>query len=177
LLRRHGPAKTNVVDVARRLGMSHANVYRHFESKAALQDAVAARWLHRITAPLAVIAEEPGDPGDRLRRWMLALAETKRRKVLDEPELFATYQTLAQAARAVVDAHVAELRAQVTHIIEAGARTGAFRVDDPEAAARVFLAATATFHHPHFVRERPDNEPELRRTLDVLLAGLRGGVI
>lgn len=48
LLRRHGSAKTSVVDVARTLQMSHANVHRRFASKAALHDAVAERWLHRV---------------------------------------------------------------------------------------------------------------------------------
>ena len=36
VLRRHGPAKANVVDVARTLGVSHGSVYRHFPSKADL---------------------------------------------------------------------------------------------------------------------------------------------
>src|ERR1051325_393207 len=55
LLRRHGPAKTPVVDGARALEMSHANVYRHFASKTELQDAVADRWLKAISEPLAKI--------------------------------------------------------------------------------------------------------------------------
>ena len=37
LLRKHGPAKVTVLDVAARAGMSHPNVYRHFKSKSALQ--------------------------------------------------------------------------------------------------------------------------------------------
>ena len=40
VLRRHGPAKANVVDVARALGVSHGTVYRHFPSKQALREAV-----------------------------------------------------------------------------------------------------------------------------------------
>ena len=52
-LHRYGPAKTTVVNVARALNVSHGSIYRHFESKAALRDAVTARWLHRISAPLA----------------------------------------------------------------------------------------------------------------------------
>ena len=41
VLRRYGPAKATVVDVARELGVSHGSVYRHFPSKTALRDAVA----------------------------------------------------------------------------------------------------------------------------------------
>lgn len=37
VLRRFGPAKASVLDVARALGVSHGSVYRHFPSKAALR--------------------------------------------------------------------------------------------------------------------------------------------
>ena len=68
VLRRFGPAKATVVDVARALGVSHGSVYRHFPSKAALRDAVAERWLDRVSAPLAEAAAVPGPAADRLRR-------------------------------------------------------------------------------------------------------------
>ena len=45
VLRRFGPKKASVVDVARALGVSHGSIYRHFPSKKALRDAVAGRWL------------------------------------------------------------------------------------------------------------------------------------
>src|SRR5215468_3515726 len=86
LLRRHGPAKTTVVDVARALEMSHANVYRHFTSKTELQDAVAHRWLDKIMGPLREIVAERGSAQERLERWVLTLAAAKRAKVLDDPE-------------------------------------------------------------------------------------------
>ena len=59
VLRRFGPAKATVVDVARALDVSHGSVYRHFPSKAALRDAVAERWLARISEPLQAVADVP----------------------------------------------------------------------------------------------------------------------
>jgi AcrR family transcriptional regulator len=183
LLRRHGPAKTSVVDVARSLDMSHANVYRHFASKAALQDAVAERWLKAVSDPLQAIAEArdggPSDAAERLERWVLALAEVKRRKVLSDPELFATYHALAQEARQVADAHVAELHAQVAAIIRDGMAQGVFKVTDPDAAARAVLNATLRFHHPHHVREAGgrENEAEIKAVMRLLLTGLRAGSV
>ena len=44
VLRRFGPAKATVVDVARALGVSHAAVYRHVATKAELRDLVVGRW-------------------------------------------------------------------------------------------------------------------------------------
>ena len=48
VLRRYGPAKATVVDVAKALGVSHGSVYRHFATKAALREAVTRRWLDAI---------------------------------------------------------------------------------------------------------------------------------
>jgi AcrR family transcriptional regulator len=184
LLRRHGPAKTTVVDVARALGMSHANVYRHFASKAALQDAVAERWLHGVSDPLAVIAGGGGDAAARLEAWVLALAHAKRRKVLDDPELFATYHAVAEAARDVVRAHVTTLRAQVAAIVRDGVARGEFAIpaSEADAAAEAVLDATARFHHPHQVREtagraEADEARAVRRVVALLVAGLRAGAL
>jgi AcrR family transcriptional regulator len=180
LLRRHGPAKTSVVDVARLLEMSHANVYRHFASKAALHDAVAERWLHRVSAPLAEIASGPGTAAERIERWVLALMAIKRRKVLDDPEMFATYHVVATAARGVIDAHVAALHGQLAAIIASGVASGEFALTDAPSAARAVFDATGRFHHPYHVREAAGRdlageERAARGVLALLVAGLRGG--
>ncbi len=65
VLRRHGPAKATVVDVARALGVSHGSVYRHFRTKAALREAVTKRWLDRTSEALDGIA---GDASRAPRR-------------------------------------------------------------------------------------------------------------
>lgn len=148
VLRRYGPQKTTVVDVARALDVSHGTIYRHYPSKQALRDAVTRRWLHRVTLPLERIAEERGPAAVRLRRWFDALIGFKRRKLLDEPELFATYHALAEDAREVIAEHVADLVGQIARIIRDGVAEGVFRAVDADAAAGAVFRATATFHHP-----------------------------
>src|SRR2546422_441758 len=98
VLRRFGLAKATVVDVARALDVSHGSVYRHFPSKASLRDAVAKRWLDRANAPLQKIAEGSGPAPARLERWLRAMFAIKYKKVCDDPEMFATYLTLATRA-------------------------------------------------------------------------------
>jgi AcrR family transcriptional regulator len=148
VLRRFGPAKATVVDVARALGVSHGAVYRHFPSKAALRDAVLERWLGRVSAPLAAIATEEGPATERLHRWLDMLMATKQEKVRGDPELFATYTSLAGEAREVVAAHVECLVQQVAQIIADGVARGEFSVADPADAARAVIDATARFHNP-----------------------------
>jgi len=109
-MRRYGPAKATVVDVARVLEVSHGSIYRHFPSKAVLRDAVAERWLHRVSTPLAVIAAEQGAAIERLQRWLERLISLKRRK-------FSTIRSCLRRImqspkrREVVQAHIDELGA------------------------------------------------------------------
>ena len=165
--------------MARALGMSHANVYRHFASKAALRDAVAARWLHSISAPLAPIAAGTESAADRLRAWVLALAEAKRRKIHDDPELFATYHAVAEQARDVVTEHVAILHAQLARILRDGMANHEFAAADADAMAAAVFDATLRFHRPQHVRETAGRniEPDARRVVALLLAGLRAGAV
>jgi AcrR family transcriptional regulator len=156
VLRRYGPAKANVVDVARALGVSHGSVYRHFPSKAALRDAVTERWLAEISKPLDIVAAGTESAPDRLRRWLDGLVRAKRRKALDDPELFATYIELAAEARDVVKAHVATLVAQLARIIADGVAEGDLATDDPRAAARAAFDATSRFHNPAHAAEWSD---------------------
>jgi AcrR family transcriptional regulator len=177
LLRRHGPAKTTVSDVARALDMSHANIYRHFDSKAALQDAVAERWLNAISAPLETFVTKKGPADKRLEGWVLALAKAKRRKILDDPELFEAYHAVAEAARDVVAHHLATLDRQVTAIIADGVAQGEFKVKNAAQAARAVLSATLRFHHPYMVRASggADTDADIKAVMKLVIAGLKAG--
>ncbi|MEH2001596.1 MAG: TetR family transcriptional regulator [Nostoc sp.] len=174
VLRRYGLAKATVVDVARFLEVSHGTIYRHFPSKAALRDAVAERWLHRVSTPLAAIAEEQGSAVERLRRWFEQLIVLKRQKVLDDPELFATYSAIAQEARGVVQAHIDQLVRQVAAIVESGISSNEFRVTDPQVAAKAVFQATVRFHHPAHASEwsDPDIDMDFAEVWRLILAGL-----
>lgn len=176
VLRRHGPAKTGVVDVARALNMSHSNVYKHFASKSALFDAVAERWLAAVMAPLSKITADKSAPAPkRLKAWLRTLAETKRKKVLDDPELFAVYRAVTEGAHAVVAAHVTHLHDEIEEILRDGVREGAWTLSAPGKTATLLLHATSRFHHPALVAldEGGGDLKQLDALLDLLIAGLR----
>jgi AcrR family transcriptional regulator len=174
VLRRFGLAKATVVDVARALDVSHGSVYRHFPSKASLRDAVAKRCLDRVNAPLAKIAEGSSPAPIRLERWLRAMFAIKHKKVCEDPEMFATYLTLAREARDVVKAHKDGLVDQIAPILSDGVQQGAFHVTDVKASARAIFEATSRFHHPAHCEEWGD--PALSARIDVLLALLLRGL-
>jgi AcrR family transcriptional regulator len=174
VLRRFGLAKATVVDVARALDVSHGSVYRHFPSKASLREAVAKRWLDRVSAPLGKIAEASGPAPARLERWLRALCMAKQKKVSEDPEMFATYLTLAREACSVVKAHKEGLADQVAMILSDGVKQGAFQITDAKASARAVLEAVVRYYHPAHAEDWKD--PDLAARFETLLALLLKGL-
>jgi len=174
VLRRFGLAKATVVDVARALDVSHGSVYRHFPSKASLRQAVAKRWLERVSAPLEGIAEGSGPAPARLERWLRTLCAAKQKKVTEDPEMFVTYMTLAREACTVVKAYKEGLVDQIAAIISDGVREGAFDVTDVKASARAVYEATIRYQHPAHAEEWKD--ADLAARFDALLALLLRGL-
>ncbi|MFA0240921.1 MULTISPECIES: TetR family transcriptional regulator [Vibrio] len=149
VLRKFGPRKTTVVDVARALDVSHGTVYRHFATKAELHEAITLRWLDRVTAPLTEITNRPESASLRLREWFEALTAIKRRIFIGEPELFESYSSLTQQTpEHVKSKHINHLLQQVESILNDGVREGVFEIKDCTITARCFFFGTVRYHHP-----------------------------
>jgi AcrR family transcriptional regulator len=176
VLRRYGPEKATVLDVARMLGVSHGSVYRHFPSKVALREAVIRRWLDRVREDLATAAGDSRlTPPDRLRRLLTAMFAAKWAKAREDPELFATFRVLAREHSTVSSAHVAHLLAQIRAIVADGIASGDFAAGDPETIARSVLQATTRFHDPaHATAWRsPEVDADAENVVSLLFHGLR----
>jgi len=174
VLRRFGPEKATVVDVARALGVSHAAVYRHVKTKAELRDLVVQRWVDEVMPPIRALVARPGPAQKRLRQLFDTLIAAKRRKATADPELFTAYRSLAAETQSVAAAHVDELVRLGAAIIESGVEEGTFREVDPMAASQAILFATSRFHHPAHAMEWAD--PKFDKIFDdvwrILMEGL-----
>jgi AcrR family transcriptional regulator len=174
VLRRFGPEKATVVDVARALGVSHAAVYRHVKTKAELRDLVVQRWVDEVMPPIRALVARPGPAPKRLRQLFDTLIAAKRRKATADPELFTAYRWLSAETRSVAAAHVDELVRLGAEIIRSGIEDRTFRQVDPLAASQAILFATSRFHHPAHAMEWAD--PKLDKIFDdvwrILMEGL-----
>ncbi|MEU6862994.1 TetR family transcriptional regulator [Streptomyces sp. NPDC046876] len=176
VLRRYGPTKATVVDVARALGVSHGSVYRHFPSKAALREAVTDRWLAKSVDRLEGITSAPAESApSKLEAWLEALFDAKRHKAGDDPELFATYTVLLAENSGVVDHHLSQLIAQLGRIIAEGVAAGSLSAPDVPAAARAVFDATGRFHDPQYAGEwlSPTIGEEFHAVTSLVIRGLR----
>src|SRR3954451_13503816 len=153
VIRRFGPSKATVVDVARALGVSHTAVHKHVGSKAGLRDRVVGRWIESTMPPLRAIVAGRGPAPRRLRTLIDALIAVKRRRAADDPELFTAYGTLALDAKSVVAAHIEEMIHLVATVLANSVEEGTFRTVEPTAIGRAVLVATSKFHHPAHAAE------------------------
>lgn len=152
LLRRHGPDKLTVIDVARVMDMSHGNVYRHISSKAALRAAVIERWLERVALQTDEIARRDIPADIRLAEWLTGLARIKQRKVVEDAELLSASAQIVRETPQVERDHCTRLTAQVVKILQDGVKDDTLPGGgEPQSMATAILNATFRFHHPDLV--------------------------
>jgi AcrR family transcriptional regulator len=168
-LRQRGARGVTVVGVAEAAGMTHANVYRYFPSKAALIDAVVARWLRSLEATLSAIADAPDPADDKLERLLQAVAQEHRHLLARDRHLFDVYADAADTARAVVRRHRARLRQLVERVVDEGIATGLFDPRDRERSLAFVTDASYRFVNPIAVRLDADMPQDL---FDARLTGM-----
>ncbi|MFF2092315.1 TetR family transcriptional regulator [Paenibacillus sp. NPDC058174] len=177
VLRRYGPDKTSVVDIAKALQVSHGTLYRHFPSKTALREAVTDRWLQQSVAePLkAIVEQQHSDTAESLHIWLKTLIRIKRGASRDDPEMFAMYAAVTLDATSIIQAHIDNLTGQIAALLERGKASGAFRYEQSaDRLARAIFSATTKFHHPAHAAEwkAESADEEFDSLWKLLLSGL-----
>jgi len=168
-LKRFGSKAVTVVGIAEAAGMTHANVYRYFPSKAALIDAVAGRWLKSLETLIADIADAPDPADDKLERLIQAWARAHRDLLAENRHLFDVYCTATETSRALVRKHRARLRQLLERVLDEGVATGKFDPRDRDRALAFIGDAAYRFVNPLAVRLDADIPPDI---LDQRLAAM-----
>ena len=175
VLRKYGLEKTSVVDVAKALGVSHGTLYRHFTNKAALKEAVAERWLQEVSVPLASIVKKEGSAIEKTRMWLEKLIHIKQTKALEDPELFAMYNALAEESVESIEKHIKDLISQLNEIVQEGVNSGEFQSEHANEQAAAIFFATARFHHPALAKEwtSPHIKKEFSLVWEIIKFGIK----
>jgi AcrR family transcriptional regulator len=147
-LSRFGEGKMTVVDIARSLGMSHANVYRFFKTKTQIVGAIVNEWLAKVEALVEGIAARPFPASERLEAVVLELHRLRRRKLEEDAEFYDAFRRMIQARPDAVAKRQEKIFKVFKKIIESGIASGEFSPVDPDEVAAVLEDATAIFLHP-----------------------------
>lgn len=174
LFREIGYRKTTVADIAKSLRMSPANVYRFFDSKKAINEAVAERIMFETEAELSAIVARPGaSASERLAEFLHALNRLSTERFTTERRMHEMVEVAMAESWHVVHRHIASVDKMLCRLVAEGARSGEFKVDDPMAAARCVHVAFVRFCHPGLIVQcAGEPGPELQDMIAFLIRGL-----
>jgi AcrR family transcriptional regulator len=173
-----GYHKTTVADIAKELRMSPANVYRFFDSKRAINEAVAERCTGRIGAIAEEVLRWP-----RLRFPAAARPPARmNRSVIELGVADAKMRDMVEAAMVeswgVVRAHLDHIDQVLIALVREGVETGEFEAD-PEVAGPCIRTAMVRFSHPALIAQCADmTRPTLDQAIEFVMAALspRAGI-
>jgi len=175
LLRRFGPDKMTVMDIARALDMSHANVYRFFRTKADILDALIGQWLSKIEAFVEGIAARPAPASERIEAIVIEMHRKRRRKLIEDAEFYETYRRVIEMRPDFAAKRREKILVVFRKLIVSGIASGEFIPVDALQAATVLKDATLLFLHPMMIKTALDQDTETRARAVVryILAGFR----
>lgn len=146
-IRKIGPKRMAILHVAASLGMSHANVYRHFSDKTGLLDAVLNVWLKALEQRLGEIVDGPDPADDKLERYFATLSRGYAETLKGDPAMFALLA--APEKRATEPArHRQRVVQQVSRIVEEGISTRIFSGGDARRSVQLAFDLAHRFIDP-----------------------------
>jgi AcrR family transcriptional regulator len=153
LFRHYGYTKTTVADIARELGMSPANIYRFFASKAAVHEALADRMVAEREIAALQIARLPLPAAERLRIFIVESHKATVATMLDQQKVHEMVSVALDEQWPVIERHLDRMSGILAMIIKDGMASGEFAVSDPDRAARCFQASCISVCHPQVVAQ------------------------
>lgn len=173
--RRVGYAKTAVADIARALGMSPANVYRFFASKAAINEAICEKHFAEVHGLLRAILAEDRPAAERLERFVIELHRFNKTRCVAERRLHDMVAAGMEENWSAVERHIAAIHEMVGALVADGVRRREFAADlVPAEAAKAVCTACTGVLHPALIAQfaHQDLEQDARRVVRYLLRAL-----
>lgn len=173
--RRMGYAKTAVADIARALGMSPANIYRFFASKAAINEAICEKHFAEVHGLLRALTAEDRPAAERIERFVVELHRYNKMRCVSERRMHEMVAAGMEENWAAVERHIAALHEMIAALVADGVARGEFAPGtEPMDAARALCTACTGVLHPAIIAQfaHKDLEEDAKRVVRYLIAGL-----
>ncbi|HRK24619.1 MAG TPA: TetR family transcriptional regulator [Beijerinckiaceae bacterium] len=158
-LRREGLRRLTVVRIAEDAGMTHANVYRFFKSKADLVDRLISDWLRDLERRLTDITQAPDPAHDKLERFLTLVSRNYADKARSDPRLFDALIDALDQQRPAALRHRQRQRDLLLQVVEEGIATRLFAGSDPRRLRQTISDLMHRFIDPHALRTAASIEP------------------
>lgn len=165
LFRERGIAKSSIADIAHELGMSPANVFKHFHSKTALVDAICDRHITHMIGRFDTLDTE-APPPEKLGIVVRRLMQAHLQDIRDNP-FFLEMVFLVAKTEMESGFHYRQLIEELFFtLVRDGVEAGIYHCADCRATSRHVAASFASVLHPVFLAN------ETQEDLDERLAGI-----
>jgi AcrR family transcriptional regulator len=158
---RYGYGKTTVADLASAIGFSKAYIYKFFDSKQAIGQAICTRCLDSAMAAALAAIEGDISATEKLRRLFRALIESSQTLFFSERKLYdiTAHSYLEKWPSSVTFAQ--EVLAILKRILLEGRATGEFERKTPiDEVGRAIFLAMQPFVNPIMLQYNLDAVPE-----------------
>lgn len=173
LFRAIGYQKTTVGDIAKELRMSPANVYRFFESKKAIHQAVARGLMGEVELEAQRIVAKPGPVKERFRELLTTIHRMNTERYVGDSKLHEMVEIAMQEDWDVCVAHMECIAGVIGQMIAQGAATGEFEAPDLQLASLCACTAMMRFFHPQMIAQCATKPgPSIDQMIDFVIAGL-----
>ncbi|MDA9527590.1 MULTISPECIES: TetR/AcrR family transcriptional regulator [unclassified Bradyrhizobium] len=173
LFRQIGYQKTTVGDIAKELRMSPANVYRFFESKKAIHQAVARSLMGEVELEAQRIVAKPGPVRERFRELLTTIHRMNTERYVGDNKLHEMVEIAMQEDWQVCVNHMECIAGYVGQMIAQGVAAGEFEAPDLQLAALCACTAMMRFFHPQMIAQCATKPgPAIDQMIDFVIAGL-----
>lgn len=172
----YGYAKTTMAEIARDLSMSTGNLYRFFESKVDIAEAIAREHEAAEDAVMDQISRAPQPAVERLRTLSFTLLRETFKVMAESQKVYDIAQAISRERPSYANRRLAQERVFLGRILKDGADEGVFRSGlEVEFAAEMIQCATMKYRYPQLYcfLTLEQLERELDGVLGLLLEGLR----
>jgi len=173
LFRVIGYQKTTVGDIAKELRMSPANVYRFFESKKAIHQAVARGLMGEVELEAQRIVTRPGPVLPRFRELLTTIHRMNTERYVGHNKLHEMVAVAMEEDWDVCVAHMECIAGVIGQMIAQGVATGEFEAPDLQLASLCACTAMIRFFHPQMIAQCATKPgPTIDQMIDFVIAGL-----
>ncbi len=156
----YGYAKTTVADIARDLGMSPANVYRFFASKAEIIQAIGQRVLDDRRQRNWVVVAAEGSAEARLKRFLIENHLINLEEFASNPKYYELVEFAISERWEIIQNYLEGMADAIEKIISDGVASGEFAPQPNLRSTAVCVRQSyASLIHPTLLRQcRDDRE-------------------
>lgn len=174
-IKHYGYGKTTMAEIAADCAMSPGNIYRFFEAKIDIAEAIARHHYADQQSRLAAIARRKEIAADQRLEQILGTQMRENYAMLSaDPKILELAEVVHRERPMLANEENAHERVFLSEVLRDCVETGLFAIEDVEVAAEMIQVATMKFRYPQLFSKLtlPKLERELNGVIALILKGI-----